>query len=231
MSLSTVYQQIKKLILSGDMSAGDKLVSQQIADRLGFSRTPVREALARLESEGLVTRHANRGYSIRLLSLRETTHLFEARMVIEVANASFAAQRVQPDALVAMQDVLQQAKRLLEEKHIGEFQHASRRLHEYIAESAGNTQLFRMFSQINDLVLLFGITLLRASPVRAEEIMVENDQIYQAIANRQAEKAVAHMRNHITRGHQHFCRSLSDLTLDLNAVPDFSIGEQSWLIR
>lgn len=226
MTSPNVYSQIKKLILSGDMSAGEKLASQQLADRLGLSRTPVREALTRLESEGLVMRHANRGYSVRMLSLRETSHLFEARMVIEVANASFAAQRIQENALVAMQEVLQHAQRLLREKRIGEFQHAARRFHQYVAESAGNTHLLRMFGQINDLVLLFGITLLRASPARAEEIMAENQRIYERIAMRQAVEAATAMQDHIKRGHQHFCQSLVDLTSDLYTMPDFTLGAQ-----
>ncbi len=215
MDIATVYTQLRRRILSGDSHPGDRLVSQQIADEIGASRTPVREALARLESQGLVVRADHWGYTVRAITLKEAEHLFEARLVIEVANAGFAAERLNPTGLAEMRQTFDRSVQLLAGGHIVEFQHASRRMHEIVAEGAANSQLLRMFQQINDLVVLFGLTLLRACPSRAKEIALENSKICQAIAARNARDAAAAMREHIMRGHEHFRQSLASNALEL----------------
>ncbi|TMS59181.1 GntR family transcriptional regulator [Imbroritus primus] len=211
----TVYTELRNMILSGAMQPGERLVSQQIADQLGASRTPVREALARLETTGLVTRLDRWGYAVRSLTLHDAEHLFESRIVVEVANAGLAARRVSPTQLDAMQATRERANALLEAGRIAEFQRASRRFHEYIAESTDNGLMLQMFYQINDLVTLFGITLLRASPTRAAEIAQENALLYDAIAKRDPALAEATMRDHITHAHGHFRRSIDNARINL----------------
>lgn len=218
---SLAYSELKKSILSGQMLAGERLVTQQLADRLKLSRTPIREALARLESEGLVDRHANLGYFIRTMTFQEASHLFEARMVIEVANAYFAAQRVDTDSLEQMNIALREASAYKKKNEIGQFQRAARKFHECIAECCANTQLLRMFRQINDQIVLFGITLLRLSPERANEIEIENRKIFQAISDKQPELASVLMRDHITKGHSHFRKSIENASPELDSIPSF----------
>ncbi len=70
MDSSLVYSQLRTMILSGSMRPGERLISQQIADQIGASRTPVREALARLETSGLVTRLDRWGYALRQITLQ-----------------------------------------------------------------------------------------------------------------------------------------------------------------
>ncbi|SOZ20107.1 GntR family transcriptional regulator [Cupriavidus taiwanensis] len=215
MDIATAYTQLRLLILSGSVLPGERLVSQQIADEIGASRTPVREALARLESQGLVVRTDKWGYAVRSMTLNEAEHLFESRLVIEVANARFAAERATSAKLAEIATTQAAARSLLQARRLIEFQHASRRMHELVAEGASNTQLLRMFQQINDLVILFGVTLLRASPSRAEEILAENQLICDAITAHDDAAAADAMRAHITRGHQHFRQSLADNTIEL----------------
>ncbi|SCU98021.1 GntR family transcriptional regulator [Cupriavidus necator] len=215
MDIATAYTQLRLLILSGSIRPGERLISQQIADEIGASRTPVREALARLESQGLVVRAGHWGYTVRSMTLSEAEHLFESRLVIEVANARFAAERINAAGIAEMTKTQATAGALLRAGRLIEFQHASRRMHELVAESAGNTQLLRMFQQINDLVILFGVTLLRASPKRAEEIVGENQLICDAIAAHNSTAAADAMQDHITRGHEHFRQSLANNTIEL----------------
>jgi len=221
---SDAYEQVKDMIFSGVVGIGDKLVTQQLADRLGVSRTPVREALVRLASEGLVTRGENQGYSVRRLTLKDATNLFEARMVIEVANARFAAVRAGSDALCAMKDRLDQASRHLQASEFGAFQKASRGFHQLIAISTANDQLQRMFNQINDLVILFGITLIRSNPARALDIERENQRIYQAIETGSATQAADAMQDHLNRAYDRFKRSIPDLAVALDLGPFTASG-------
>lgn len=204
LNTATAYNGLRDGILKGRLAAGDRLVAQQIATGMGISRTPVKEALARLETEGLVVRAGNWGYSVRTISLRDAEEIFEARMVIEVANAERAAQRATETEAEAMAALLRVARRHLKVRNLVEFQHSSRAIHELIALATGNAQLVRMFKQVNDLVVLFGVSLLRANPSRADDILAENASLVEAIQLRRAEDAVRLMRQHIESGHASF---------------------------
>lgn len=224
---SDPYEQVKDMIFSGSVNIGEKLATQQLADHLGVSRTPVREALVRLASEGLVTRGENQGYSVRRLTLKDATNLFEARMVIEVANARFAAVRAGSGALSAMEDKLDKASGHLAANELGAFQKTSRGFHQLIATSTANEQLQRMFSQINDLVILFGITLIQSSPARAQDIEQENRRIYQAIQAGSATQAADAMQNHLNCAYDHFKRSIPELAVALDLGPLTATGAYS----
>jgi GntR family transcriptional regulator of vanillate catabolism len=206
LNTTSAYARLRDDILKGRRPGGDRLVTQQIADELGVSRTPVKEALAKLESEGLVVRGGNWGYSVRTITFRDAEELFEARLVIEVASARMAADRASEQEMESMQKMLAAAQRHLKAKALPEFQNASRGVHELIAQATGNSQVIRMFRQVNDLVVLFGISLLRLNPERATDILQENWQIVSAIQERRADDAAKSMHQHIVEGHASFRR-------------------------
>ena len=209
LSASSTYARLRDDILNGRRPGGERLVAQQIADELGVSRTPVKEALAKLETEGLVVRGGNWGYSVRTITVRDAEELFEARLVIEVANARLAAERVSEQEIAAMQKMLAAAQRHLKSKALPQFQNASRGVHELIAQATGNAQVIRMFKQVNDLVVLFGISLLRLQPERASAILSENREIVAAIQERRADDAARLMQQHIAEGHASFRRMVA----------------------
>ncbi|MDK3021284.1 GntR family transcriptional regulator [Cupriavidus taiwanensis] len=207
----SVYSRMREAILSGRLSAGARLVSQRLAGEFGVSRTPVKEALARLEGEGLVVREGNWGYNVRTISLRDAEEIFEARLVIEVASAERAAQRATDDEARAMSRLLRSCHQHLRSENLVEFQHTSRAIHELITQATGNSQLIRMFRQVNDLVILFGISLLRANPYRAQDILKENEAIVEAIQRRDSNEAVRLMRLHIEKGHSSFRQTAASI--------------------
>lgn len=200
----SAYSRLRDDILKGRLTAGARLVTQRIADELGISRTPVKEALARLEVEGLVLRSGNWGYTVRGITLLDAQELFEARLVIETACARLAAERAGEADTHAMTRQLAASRRHLKARALPEFQDSARGVHELIAQASANSQLVRMFKQVNDLVVLFGISLLRAHPARAPEIQAENESIVAAIQERRGDEAAALMRRHIENGHASF---------------------------
>lgn len=201
---AVAYNTLREAILKGRLAAGSRLATQRIATEMGLSRTPVKEALARLETEGLVTRAGNWGYGVRTISLRDAEEIFEARLVIEVASAWRAAERATEAEAAGMVQLLSVSRSYLKARELAEFQNASRAIHELIAQATGNTQLMRMFRQVNDLVVLFGMSLLRANPARATAILAENEAIVEAIQRRHADEAARLMREHIENGHAGF---------------------------
>jgi GntR family transcriptional regulator, vanillate catabolism transcriptional regulator len=200
-STAVAWEQVRRRILTGQLAAGERLVAQRLAEDLGLSRTPVKEALGSLEREGLVTRAENWGYRVRVISVRDAQDVFEARQVVETANSFHAASRASDSQLRAMAKCLQEAQGRLKRSRVMEFQQASRQVHEQIAEASGNRMLIRMFRQLNDLVMLVAITSLRALPDRATHILSENRSIVDAIKARDPDLAAERTRRHIEAGH------------------------------
>lgn len=206
-----VYSHLRETILNGSLPVGARLISQRLATELGVSRTPVKEALARLEGEGLVMRADNWGYNVRTISLRDAEELFEARLVIEVACAERAAIRASEPDIESLFKLLRTCKEHLLSEKLVEFQHSSRGIHELITSATGNEQLMRMFRQVNDLVILFGVSLLSANPSRAADILIENEAIVEAIRRRDSDEAVRLMRLHIEKGHSSFRQTAANI--------------------
>lgn len=209
LNVDAACARIRDDILRGRLLPGAKLVAQKLAEQLGTSRTPIKEALARLETEALVVRAERWGYSVRTISHRDAEEMFEARLVIEVGNARFAAQRASAADIDAMREAQDVSLRELRAGNLMEFQQHARRVHECISEAAGNSLLQRMFQQVNHLVIVFGTSLLRAEPARATEIASENDAIVAAVAAHDPERAAALMQQHIARGHASFRDTLT----------------------
>ena len=216
-STRTALDRVRHGILTGQLATGERLIAQRLAADLGLSRTPVKEALAILEREGLVTRAENWGYSVRVLSVRDAQDVFEARLVVETANSLHAALRATDSQIGAMAQGLQEAHGQLKRRRIMEFQQASRQVHEQIAEASGNRMLVQMFRQVNDLVMLVAITSLRALPDRATDILEENRSIVEAIRARKPELAAERTKHHIEAGHESFRKALAqgDLSASL----------------
>src|SRR2546421_10358558 len=97
-----VYAVVRARILSGELPGGSRLPQNSLAEELGVSRTPLREALRRLSTEGLVVLEANRGATVAQHGLSDMLHAWRARLVLEPAAARLAAEVRAPDALERM---------------------------------------------------------------------------------------------------------------------------------
>src|SRR5512145_1588809 len=94
-----VYAQIKNLILRNEVMPGQKMHHQELSERLGVSRTPVREALPRLVQEGYVSFLPNRGFTCKEIRLQEADELYDLREALEAFAVEQAIRHMDPDAL------------------------------------------------------------------------------------------------------------------------------------
>src|ERR671917_2608189 len=100
------YERIRGLVLSGELAPGTRLGQVELAERLGISRTPVREALRRLGGEGLVEGHSNHGFRVADLGLDAVLRRLEVRTVLEPGIARLAAERRTEGDVRALEDCL-----------------------------------------------------------------------------------------------------------------------------
>lgn len=140
------YERISEALLSGSLSPGSRLVMDQLAEQLDISRTPVRDALARLEREGMIEPAGRRGFVVRTLTDQDTMHLYEAREAVE----GFAARRVAelgPAAIKMVADVVEATSDIDMDDPRAVYE-ANMAIHRSVVEASANPSLLELFDTI-----------------------------------------------------------------------------------
>lgn len=147
-----VYERLMELLLNGTLKAGDPVSIDGTSRYLGVSQTPVREALARLESTGLVVRVAMRGYRVpEMPDAKEIADIMDARLLIEPQLAELACNHADPewlDALAQAVDEQERAPHTADAAAIRRYHRADEQFHRLIAERAGNAALLRVYDAL-----------------------------------------------------------------------------------
>lgn len=191
----TAYRGLKEAIVSHQLGAGAVVSEEEWARKLGMSRTPVREALNRLEQEKLVRRVPNHGVFVADLSLDDFLEICEVRALLEGNACRVAALHVSQRDLAHFEEEFRQLASShpteAEVRRANEVDHA---FHMFILEAAGNRQVVSIIAHLNDMItrLRFALT-----PSRYEKSLKEHQQILAALKSRDGEAAAAAMQSHM----------------------------------
>jgi DNA-binding GntR family transcriptional regulator len=196
------YERIRELVLEGDIAPGARLAQVELAERLGISRTPVREALRRLSAEGLVDSHPNRGFWVAELSLDAVLRRLEVRLLLEPGIARLAAERRSERHLAELERAIARE----EKARTGSAAHdASREFHFVLARATGNDEHVRILDSL--WLVEVGRRLLsrRATEVEWQGADVsEHREIARAVADRRGDDAARLMEAHVRAAVQHW---------------------------
>jgi len=190
---AAAYRRLLDEIRRGDLLPGARLRETELAERLGISRTPVREAIRLLEADDLVTHQPRLGATVRRLEHAEVVELYEMRAVLEGTAARLAARgasMVEIEELAALNVVMAEATSPTEARDL------NRKFHRALNDAARNRFLIRSMGAIQKTLLILGPTTL-TDPARTREVVQEHADILTALANRDGAKAEAAMRGHI----------------------------------
>ena len=193
-----VYSALRERILSGDLPRGTKLRQASLAEELGVSRTPLREALRRLSTEGLVEFEPNRGATVSELDFGDMRHAWSARVALEPGAARLAAERHDQAAITILQGAVDDQRRAGDDRD-GSFA-ANRAFHLALVAASGNPHLTRFAEML--WVPRIGVPIYQAQalePAGPPAWAEEHQQIVDAIAGADADAAERLTRDHITR--------------------------------
>jgi DNA-binding GntR family transcriptional regulator len=204
-----VYSQIKNLILCNEIMPGQKLQHQQLSDRLGVSRTPVREALTRLAQEGYVSLLPNRGFTCKEIRLQEARELYELREALEVFAVERAIQRLTDKGLDRLAAKMTLYGEDVEKRFSRDRLVCDQELHLEIARLSGNETLVKTLTQVFERIILKRRTDGLYDPSRGRAAHQEHLMLYQAMNRRDAAAAVRLIREHIGAGKENV---VADLT-------------------
>jgi DNA-binding GntR family transcriptional regulator len=188
-----VYEQLIDLMIKGELRPGDVITERRMAERLNASRTPIREALGRLEAERLVYKQAGRGVTVSPFSTEAFVEVLNVRQLLEAEAARLAAGRVPAETIARIRDGLtaigQKATPTL-----SDIWEVDDMLHGEIAAAAGNTLMAEMIRDLRRRTHVFNAYRVSISPKMGIE---ENNLLLDAIESGDAERARETMVRHI----------------------------------
>ncbi len=205
-----VQQELERIILSGQFPAGSKLNEAAIADRLGVSRGPVREAFRALEESGLVRLEKNRGVFVRQIPVDEADDIYELRAVLDEFVGRRLAQTATPDLLRELRARLDQMEKAAAKGAVDAYLAANVGFHDRMVEMAGNAKLLVTYRRlVNELLLFRHATLAQggALPLSTRE----HRDIVDRIAARQPAAAGRALYDHVmaSRERMHRARTVA----------------------
>ncbi len=196
-TVAYAYGQLRERILSGELGPGSALSEYQLAKTLSVSRTPVREALGRLQAAGLVRNIPQRGMFVRELGAEDVIEILEIREMLECLAVQRIVARGVPDATLAdWEGQTDEAAGLVAEGRLSEAFALGCQLHDEIVSLAGNGRLTDILGQLGDQIRLLGLVGIRV-PGRPAESVREHRQLIALLRGRDATGAVATMREHL----------------------------------
>jgi len=192
------YELVLEAIDSGVYQPGDRLVESELAERFGVSRTPVREALQRLETQAILVRDG-RSMVVASLDHDQLGELYAVRAQLEGLAAQLAAQHAAPEEIRILQDMVAQDAALVDDP--AGLARANRRFHRQIHLASHNRYLIRQLESVHRTMALLTTTSLAAEG-RGVDALAEHASIVEAISKRDKAAADKALRNHISKAYE-----------------------------
>lgn len=201
-----VFESMREAIIGGVLKPGERLMEIQLADEMGVSRTPVREAIRKLELEGFVVMIPRKGAYVAGVTHKDVADVFEIRAALEGLAAGLAAER-------ATDDEIEEMERLLlfnegELKTLEQIVEADTDFHALVYKASRNNRLIQILANLREQIQRFRATSL-AVPGRIKNAIEEHRAIVEALANHDVEKAQELASSHIVTAENVMFEALS----------------------
>jgi len=193
-----VIQSVRNDILSGALSPGERLMEKNLAGQIGVSRTPVREALSKLEQEGFVEIIPRRGAVVSVIKSKDIRNVLEIRAVLEALAARLSCGNGDGGFVNGLERAMAAFAQAMEENNIGGMTQSDIDFHDVIYAASGNEKLLQMISNLRDQMHRYRVHALRDRDYR-REVVTQHARIFEAIRDRDGERAAAAAFDHVSR--------------------------------
>ncbi|MEA4924787.1 MAG: GntR family transcriptional regulator [Syntrophomonadaceae bacterium] len=191
-----VLDAIRSAIMNGTLQPRERLMEIQLAEELGVSRTPIREALRKLELEGFIVMVPRKGAYVSDLSFKDIADVFEIRAALEGLAAGLAAERITEDELERMERLLVEKQEAILQDDIDKLVEVDTKFHELMYQSSRNVRLSTIISNLREQIQRFRLTSL-SYPGRNKLSLEEHKKIVEAIQARDYQSARQLAQEHI----------------------------------
>lgn len=193
-----VYEELKMQILTGKITPGTRMMEVELAESMGVSRTPIREAIKKLEQEGLVIIEPRKGAYASQISVKDMVDILEVRQDMEGLAAHMAAYRMTPKQMRELERISISYNKAVAESNVSDMIKYDTDFHNLIVESCDNSILTMMINQLQELLLRFRYVYYD-NLKHAEKMPSEHSMIMEAIKDGRSDAARASAEMHIER--------------------------------
>lgn len=183
------YEYIRERILDGTYKGGMKIIEERLASEIGVSRTPIREAIKRLEQEGLIKNN-----QIYHPTAQDLIYMYELRIALESFAAQRAALTMSKESLEALGHTIKESLQLHSNSQSKNIYQSNQNFHELIIKESQNPILIDQLKKIQTIFYMFSLKL---DLYNRPNLIEEHDEIYEAVKNRDAELARELMEQHL----------------------------------
>jgi DNA-binding GntR family transcriptional regulator len=195
---SQIYQIIKKLIIEGELEPGERLVEVKLAERLGTSRGPVREAFRMLIQDGLLVQKEVALFIFNP-DTKDITDVFQCRQGLESLTAKLSAGNITDEQLKQLELNLQETREAVKCGNIGKISELDQQFHDIIALSSKNQQLIQLYEVLKSKVIFIRTCIIRNYYRNFLYFVDDHQLIYEALQERSQIKAEKEMKSHIQK--------------------------------
>lgn len=208
------YDHLRQAILTGVLARGERIREAAVAREIGVSRTPIREALRRLQTEGLVEFSANRGAQVSTWSRKDLAELYELRALVEGYGARLATASITDEEVEALTSVAERMEALVATQRVdvSEVTRLNSEFHHRVLAAAQNDQVINLAASLQNVPLMHQ-TFDHYDSAEMQRSLMQHREILQALTQRDGSWAESTMRSHILAG-----RATLLETLDLDGL-------------
>ncbi|KKM09313.1 GntR family transcriptional regulator [Clostridiales bacterium PH28_bin88] len=208
-----VFETLREAIISGRLRPGERMMEVQLAEEMGVSRTPVREAIRKLELEGFVVMIPRKGAYVADISTKDIADVFEIRGALESLAAGLAADRIADSELEELERLLVQVSECAEVQDLERLVEVDTQFHDVLYKASRNERLAQIISTLREQIQRFRKTSM-GSPGRMRETLEEHRKIVDAISDRNVALAQSLALEHIENAENRILEFIRNHGLD-----------------
>ena len=202
-----ICESLRNAIKNGKLKPGERLMEVQLAEELGISRTPVREAIRKLEQEGYVIMLPRRGTYVSSVSVHDVQEIFEIRTALESLSTGLAARRIENEELEQLQKLLAEIEGYIDKHDIDNIVKTDIEFHDLLYKVSRNERLSGIISNLKEQLSRFR-TLSMSYPGRLKETLEEHREMVEAIASGDVEAAREAAERHMVRAEETLLKAM-----------------------
>ena len=191
-----VFNTLRQAILKGELAPGERLMEIQLAERLGVSRTPIREAIRKLELEGLVLMIPRKGAEVAKISEKSLRDVLEVRRSLEELAIELACQRMTEEEINSLEQTQEEFKKAVARGDAMKIAETDATYHDVIYKGTGNDRLVQILNNLREQMYRYRLEYIKDEDKR-QILLLEHDKILKAVKMRHVEEAKEAMREHI----------------------------------
>lgn len=191
-----VFNTLRKAILRGELKPGERLMEIHLANRLGVSRTPIREAIRKLELEGLVTMIPRRGAEVARITEKNLKDVLEVRRALDALTVELASDRITPEEMEALKEASLQFEEAIKLKNVTAIARADVKFHDIIVRAAGNDRLTQLINNLAEQMYRYRFEYIKDEN-QHPTIVEEHRVIYESILKKDKKTAAMAVKTHI----------------------------------